>query len=671
VKNRGKIFLNFSAGFAFSALEKIFVYNINGCSMGKDKNLFSLTNKGERMKTALIQARLTVIFLMAGLVLFQLVSCTQQTKEVDDLFNYAQKRKNDLRFGSYITAHSVQNLLSKEAGLREALSLFRANGITKAYIEVYRGGLIVDKQVLEHARDFFLKNGIDVVGGIATVPGKDFGVRQEAQLGWFNWQNPKTPDDLKPVVAMAAGIFDEFIIDDFLCTGDTSAESKAAKGERSWSQYRRDLLSGLSSTLFIETAKKVNPDISMIIKYPQWYDRFHLFGYDVVREPALFDKVWVGTETRGQYTQRYGFVQPYEGFVNFRWLGSLSQGKISGGWFDHGDCDADDFIEQAYQTVLAGAKDIVLFHYFKLVEGHPGHHLLRMQFGQLADLAAAVAKNPVVGVAGYKPPNSDAGGDLYIMDFIGMFGVPLVPVSSYPGESKVVFLPTQAAADPEILVKVEHSLQQKATIIFTTGFLAAATDGEKLAAMAGIEWPVNISPVSAESIIREGRAEKIKYGLDLESKIKTGSAKTLLTAKAGNMVYPFLTANEYSGNMIYTLNTHTFSQADFDRVGEVLLCPKPLGMLEVPQDWANTIRQIFNNPLNIKLDAPARVALQPLAESGWVVHNYNREPVQVSLKAEGIGQGALTNGFNGEKINTEGESLNLQLGPRSRIWLKK
>ena len=289
----------------------------------------------------------SVIFLLTALL-----ACMPQTEEIDDLFTYAQERITDLRFSSYITAHSIRDHLSTMEGRREALSLFRCNGITKAYVEVYRGGLTIDKQVLIDVKEFFEKNNIDVVGGIATVPGKDFGVRQEAPLGWFNWQNQKTQDDLKEVMLMSAEVFDEFIIDDFLCTGDTSAESKSAKGDRSWSQYRMDLLSDLSSKLFIDPAKQVNQNITMIIKYPQWYDRFHLFGYDVVREPAVFDKVWVGTESRGQYTQRYGFVQPYEGFVNFRWLASLSQGKISGAWFDHGDCDADDFIEQAYQSVI-------------------------------------------------------------------------------------------------------------------------------------------------------------------------------------------------------------------------------------------------------------------------------------------------------------------------------
>ena len=598
-------------------------------------------------------------------------SCTPRAEKIDDLFSYAQQKKSDLRFSSYITAHSVQSLLTTEEGRREAVSLFRANGITKAYIEVYRGGLTLDKQVLEEARDFFLKNNIEVVGGIATVPGKDFGVRQEALLGWFNWQNQKTQDDLKSVMLMAAEVFDEFIIDDFLCTGDTSAESKAAKGDRSWSQYRMDLLSDLSSKLFIDPAREVNPDITMIIKYPQWYDRFHLFGYDVVREPALFDKVWVGTESRGQYTQRYGFVQPYEGFVNYRWLASLSQGKISGAWFDHGDCDADDFIEQAYQAVLAGAKEIVLFHYFELVKGHMGHHLLRQQFHHLVDLAAAVAKDPVEGVMGYKPPHSDAGGDLYIMDFIGMFGIPLVPCSEYPADSKVIFLPTQAAADPEILSKVEQSLSKKATMAFTTGFLASAENGEKLAEIAGIEWPVKISPVTAKYIINKGKSEKVKHGLDLESKIGATKAKVLLSAKTGSKSYPFLTENNYNGSRIFTLNTHTFSQADFDRVGEVLLCPRPLGLLEVPQNWANTIRQAFNAALNLDLDAPTRVALQPLGNTGWVIHNYNTEAVEITLTADGINAATLTEDFSSEKISVQAKTLSTKLAPRSRIWIKK
>lgn len=591
-------------------------------------------------------------------------------KKPGDLFSYAETRTDDLQLGIYITAHAVKNLLSNEAGRREAISIFRCNGITRAYIEVYRSGLVIEQSLLEEVRDMFLQNDIAVTGGIATVPGDNFGVRQEGPLGWFNWQNPKTQEDLKAVMKMSAAVFDEFIVDDFLCTSDTSLESKSAKGDRSWSEYRRDLLTRLSTEIFIEPARSVNPGITMIIKYPQWYDRFHLFGYELAREPQLFDKVWVGTESRGQYTQRFGFVQPYEGFVNYRWIASIAGKKTGGAWFDHGDCDQNDFIEQAWQAVAAGAKEIVLFNYFDFVNGHRGHHLLRYQFEQLADLAKAVAAHPVTGVAGYKPVNSDAGGDLYLMDFIGMLGIPLVPVHRYPENAKVVFLPTQAAADEGIFPKVEKSLANGTTVIFTTGFLAAAKDGEKLAALAGVHYPVKPEPVSAAKIMVNNKTEPVKYGLDLESRISLAGGISLLHAVTPEGPVPLLIKSGNPDARIYTLNTHTFSQKDFDKVGEVLLCPKPPGLLEIPESWANTLREPFNSGLGIQLKAPTRIVIQPLGSSGWLLHNYSKKSAQMTLKTSAPGKTNLTDGFTGKRIDHENDILKLTLKPRSRTWIK-
>ncbi|MCK5822269.1 MAG: hypothetical protein KAH17_10285, partial [Bacteroidales bacterium] len=527
-------------------------------------------------------------------------SCDQPNPAINDQFSYAQERKDDLQLSIYITAHAVKNLMSDEAGRREAISIFRCNGITKAYVEVYRGGLVLEKELLEEVRDLFESNQIEVVGGIATVPGKDFGVRQEAQLTWFNWQNPKTQADLKEVILMSAEVFDEFIIDDFLCTADTSLESKAVKGDRTWSQYRRDLLTDMAENLFIEPAKSVNPDIEMIIKFPQWYDRFHLFGYDVENKTDLFSKVYVGTESRGQYTQRFGFVQPYESFISYKWMNSLSGEKMSGAWFDHGDCDENDFIEQAWQSVLAGAQELIIFNYFDFVNGHKGHHLLRYQFKQLADLANELAKNPVKGVMAYKPPQSDAHGDLYIMDFIGVLGIPLIPTSNYPEDADVIFLPTQAATDTEILSKIEKSISNDATIIFTSGFLAHAKDGEKLAGLAGLSWPIEVSPLLADQIIVDEKAETIEHGLNLESDIQLTNGIAKLVARANTDDIPFLVSNEN----IFTMNTHTFSQSDFDAVGEVLLCPRPLGLLEIPQTWANELRDAFITNFDYDFNAP-------------------------------------------------------------------
>ena len=609
--------------------------------------------------------RQTCVLVVSGIcLLFFISSCKEEKTQVDDNFAFALAHKSDLQLSTYITAHSVERLLSREAGRREAVSLLRANGITKVYIEVYRSGLVISNELLIVVVDYFKRQGFEVVGGIATVPGDDFGAKQEGKLGWFNWQNQKTQEDLKQVMLDVAPLFDTFIVDDFLCTGDTSVESKTAKGDQGWSVYRRQLLTKLATTIFIEPARSVNPDIKMIIKYPQWYDRFHLFGYDVESEPKLFDEVWVGTETRGQYTQRFGFVQPYEGFVNYRWIASLAGDKIGGAWFDHGDCDQLDFIEQAYQSVLAGASELVLFSYDAFVQGHPGHHLLRMDFEQLASLARTVRLSPVHGISAYKPPQSDAGGDLYIMDFVGMFGVPLIPTATYPANAHTVFLPTQAATDPDIVNKVMLSLHQGKRIIMTAGFLATVQDNGQLANLAGIVKP-EARTLTADKIIEHGQEIQLDRNLELEAEITIRDAHVLLEAKSGNRQIPFLIQSK--DEQVFVLNSHTFSETDFEAVGEVLLCPRPLGLLDLPESWANTIRSAFNQKLEIILNAPTRVTMQPLENGDIVLHNYNQHEIEVTLS--GLTGREFADRFQNEEVQLDTASTSFKMKPRSRIWL--
>lgn len=599
-------------------------------------------------------------------VLIVLSGCQSGTKSVDDVWNLALSRKNDLKLSTYVTAHTVQQMFSTAEGRRETLSLLHCNGITKVYLEVYRSGLVVSPELLKTSVEFLLQNGFEVVGGIATVPGGDFGVQQEGPLSWFNWQNEKTQNDLRNVISTTAPLFDTFIIDDFLCTADTSIESNTAKGDRSWSEYRRALLTELSESVFIKPARAVNPSIKMIIKYPQWYDRFHLFGYDVVSEPPLFDSVWVGTETRGQYTQRYGYLQPYEGFINYRWISTLSGDKIGAAWFDHGDCTDEDFIEQAYQSVLAGAKELVIFSFDVYISGHPGHHLLRRDFEKLANLAAAVAKNPVQGAVAYKPANSDAGSDLYLMDYIGMLGVSLVPESRYPENAKVIFLPTQAAKDNDVVEKAIHSLNNGSKLVLTTGFLAHAKDGEKLATLAQIKWPMAEMSITAQSVTDSAKEVPIEFPIIMDYQIIPDKATTLLQT-GGPFKNAFLVQNEDKN--ITVINTHTFSQQDFDAVGEVLLSPRQLGILEAPVSWANTIRHSFQQEDMPAINASTRITFQYMGDESFVVHNYNREKSTVEIRLNHNDR--LVNRFTGEELSTGGEILKLEMAPRSRIWCIK
>ena len=124
----------------------------------------------------------------------------------------------------------------------------------------------------------------------------------------------------------------------------------------------------LSRNRVLAAAKRVNPKATLIIKYPQWYDRFHERGYEVVRETADFDRIWVGTETRDYEDARWGGTPQYEAYFIMRWLGGIGGEKCGGGWFDPYGTTEKTYVEQARQTVLAGAKESLLFCYGALLK---------------------------------------------------------------------------------------------------------------------------------------------------------------------------------------------------------------------------------------------------------------------------------------------------------------
>lgn len=604
-------------------------------------------------------------FTLLPFVILLFTKCSTPDKAPDDMFTYASAHKKELSLSVFITTQAVNQYLSSEEGRREAVSLMRANGITKAYLEVYRT-TVAPPELLRTASDYLKKEGFEVAGGIATVPGPDFGVRQEARFAWFNWQNPKTQNDLRKVMEDTAPIFDNFIVDDFLATSDTSAESAAAKGNRDWPEYRRDLLSELSKTIFLDPVKKINPKMNMIIKYPQWYDRYHLYGYDVVRQPQLFDQVWVGTESRGQDTKSFGFVQSYESFIAYRWLASLSGDKIGGAWFDHIDCNQYDFIDQVYQSVLAGAKELILFNYYNLTEGHLGQHLLRLQLPRLIELSKAVAGKPVYGVAGYKPAHSDAGGDLYIMDYIGMLGIPLVPYSSYPANEKVIFLPAHAASDSSVYEKLTASLDNGSRVVMTAGFVASISKGDELARRAGLSEGVKVASLKTQDIIVNGQQQRLEFPLVLGAEMTVREGTTLLEAAVGNRKIPYLTQNK-EGNIV-VINAHTFSNKDFEAASELLLCPEPVALVHLPREWANVIRHAFNEPLSFTAEADARVAIQPFGKDEWMIHNYNAEESIVKLSTTKTG--TVIDVLTGEELPVANGWLSIKLSPRGRVWIK-
>jgi len=216
------------------------------------------------------------------------------------------------------------------------------------------------------------------------LPGKTFGVHVSGHQFWLDYGAKKTQEDLARAFTESAAVFDEMIVDDFYCFNEGTPE------------YRRETLLKLIDTAMWKPARAVRPDFHLIIKIPQWYDRFQDFGYDPAGMTAKADRIWIGTETRNPETPDYGYVQPMEGYVNFRWLSSVAGAKTGGAWFDSLDCTAQNFLDQAYQSVLAGAREITIFNLGSIVHGHPATSCSRTHYRSCSNWPkrSAVALQP-------------------------------------------------------------------------------------------------------------------------------------------------------------------------------------------------------------------------------------------------------------------------------------
>jgi len=370
-----------------------------------------------------------------------------------------------LRLSVYATAGDVERYLADAANRARVEQAFRRLHVSRVFLEGRRGDEYVAPEVLAELRKYFESRGIAAAGGIATVPGKRFGERQNTALGWLNWESEKTRRDVAGFFHENAAVFDTLIVDDFYCTADTSPASEKARAGREWGAYRQDLLLGLVKPLMRR------PGVRLIVKYPQWYDRFHLFGYDPARLSPLFDGVWCGTEVRNPETRRMGHTQPTQGYMNFRWISSVTNGRLEGAWFDHIECTAQNFLDQAWQSVLAGARELTLFHLGDVVEGHPGHALLEAAWPEMARAAERIRGKRLEGVAYYKPTGSDPADNMYLMDYMGMLGLPVVPAAQYPAGARAVVLGAQAGDDPGLAAHVERHLRSGAKIAVTPALL--------------------------------------------------------------------------------------------------------------------------------------------------------------------------------------------------------
>ncbi len=429
------------------------------------------------------------------------VAFVAASSQGQSLWELANQNKDVLRIATLFTAQDVRDRLGSDEGIDSAIEWCRQTGVTHAFIETFRDGYTAQKPALERARTRFRSAGFEISGCVTTT-----GVGKKS-TGWDSatcFTDEPTQKHLQEIFEYAASIFDEIMIDDFLFTDCQCDACGQARGDMSWSAYRAKLMIGLSRDRILAPARAVNPNVKIIIKYPQWYEDFHHRGYEVVQQTADYDRIWVGTETRDYADPRWGGKTQYEAYYIMRWLGEIGGAKCGGGWFDPYGTHEDTYVEQARQTVLAGAKEMLLFCYGSLLRdtGPANVERLRTEIPGLFQLAKLARNKPVRGIAAPKPPDSDALGEAYVYDFVGMLGLPLVPTATIDTDAKAAFLPAQALKDPLVYGKLGALLDAGAPVLVTDGLIKRlttfVTDNDNLVVLK-----VNGNPKSLFKLTRQ------------------------------------------------------------------------------------------------------------------------------------------------------------------------
>lgn len=322
--------------------------------------------------------------------------------------------------------------ISEEELRKEAEWLQKYVCIDKVYLETFRG-TFARKEQIEMIKRVLAEYKIEVSGGITTVtPDLNESDKKRHRLfETFCYCNEPMRALVKQVSEYTAQLFDEFIIDDFFFTQCMCEDCIREKGNKSWEEFRLEKMNEVSENLIIKPAKKINPKINIIIKYPNWRESYQETGYNPKEQRNLFDSIYTGTEARHS-AQHDQHLPRYLSYSLPRYMENVAPNRNGGGWFDPFDInEIDTYLEQAYLTAFSKCKEIMMFCWPAIYNNRRATPLGFMY--QKIDRIMSECGNPV-GLPVYIPFNSQ--GEDHLEDFLGMAGVPMEPTPDFPEFSK-------------------------------------------------------------------------------------------------------------------------------------------------------------------------------------------------------------------------------------------
>jgi len=557
--------------------------------------------------------------------------------------------------------------------------------VDKVYIETHRNRQVADEQLLEQLKKFFKDHGVQVAGGIA------FTASEPRLFESFCYTDPADREFVKHVSELTARHFDEIVLDDFFFVDTKKDSDIAAKGNKSWTHFRLDLMDEAARSLVIDPAKAVNPKVKVIIKFPNWYEHFPGLGFDLDKEPKLFDGIYTGTETRDpNVTDQH--LQQYESYQIFRYFENIKPGGNGGGWVDmFGTRYVDRYAEQLWDTMFAKAPEITLFFYGglaqPLVAGNrdawkdlpttfnyeqmlayrdPGKarpatwaRVAGYSLDQVDHVVGQLGKP--IGIASYKPYQSV--GEDFLHNYMGMIGIPIDLHPSFPDNADLVLLTESAKYDPDIVNKIKAHLQGGKNVVITSGLLQAL-EGK------GIDDIVELRYTGRKVLVHDylrmfgGAAGSATAGtqnpdvLIPEIRFLTNDAWALVRGLASGNGFPLLIMDHYSKGTLYVM-TIPDNFAD---------------LYNLPPETLTALKYYLLGDFPIRLEAPGKVSLFAYDNHTFVVESFLDKPTEVSVAITGDAS-RLKNLVTGETIASEppppASPMRMQYGPqRTEFKLK-
>ena len=511
--------------------------------------------------------------------------------------------------------------------------------LDKIYLETHRDAFIVPEKILNKVKKFFLSKGLEVGGGIT------FTRSEPTDFETYSYAREEERQLVKKISEYTARFFDDIILDDFFFIDLKNDDEIAAKGTKSWTEYRLRLMADAGRELVVNPAKAVNPKVKVIIKYPNWYDHFHGLGFNLEEEPTYFDGLWTGTETRDPGSAQH--LQNYLSYNIVRYFDNIAPGRNGGGWVDAGGIhmSMDRYAEQLHLTMLSRTPEIILWNYMQLAEvkitpqmrapwqdaggnsfrydemvapftkdGKTVTPTTMARFANVTlhqtDQLVGQLGNPI-GLVSYKPYHSS--GEDFLQNYLGMIGLPMDMHPQWKDDRQQILLTEQAAKDKEIVEKIKGQLRKGGDVIITTGLLKAIKD--QLADVCelycgDLKAIVNDFGFSGKSE-REFIIPQVKYF--------TNDAWEVVSAgrplNGGVSGYPILLRDTYSKGILF-----------------VLTIPDDFGNLyDYPAGALNIIRRAMSKDVGAYIEGPSKVSLFPYDNKTLVVENFNDQAVSVRV----------------------------------------